>query len=89
MKKKISAEQMNLLRDIGIIDFVIVEMNLYLDTHPHDKEAIEYVRHYIRMKNQALQDYATKYSPLTVYTADLSGNTEWKWATQPLPWEGV
>lgn len=29
-----------LLEEIQAIDFVIVELNLYLDTHPHDYEAI-------------------------------------------------
>lgn len=89
MKKNMTTEQMNLLHDIGVIDFVIVEMTEYLDTHPTDKEAIEYVRHYIRMKNQALQEYAAKFGPLNVMTADLSSNNEWKWALEPMPWEGV
>lgn len=30
-----------LLEEIQAIDFVIVELNLYLDTHPNDFEAIQ------------------------------------------------
>ena len=40
-----NSEQRRLFHDIGVIDFVIVEMNEYLDTHPTDKEAIEYLSH--------------------------------------------
>ena len=30
----------HLLRDIGMADFVLVELALYLDTHPRDRRAI-------------------------------------------------
>lgn len=83
-----SNEQEKMLREIGMIDFVIIEMNLYLDTHPKDRNAIEYLNHYVRLKNQALRDYAAKYGPLTISTAD-SCSKEWTWVTQPWPWEGV
>ena len=57
-------EQQKMLCEIGMIDFVIVEMTEYLDTHPDDKEAIDYVNYYICMKNTMMQDYAEKYEPL-------------------------
>ena len=34
-------EQSRLFHEIGVISFVVVEMNEYLDTHPTDREAIE------------------------------------------------
>ena len=83
-----NSEQSRLYHDIGVIDFVIVEMNEYLDTHPTDKEAIEYLGHYVRMKNQAMREYAMKYGPLRITDVDGCNETEWKWATQPWPWEG-
>lgn len=82
------SEQERMLREIGMIDFVVIEMNLYLDTHPHDKNAIEYFNHYVRMKNQALRDYAAKFGPLTLSTADSYSN-DWQWVASPWPWEGV
>ena len=81
-------ERSRLFHDIGVIDFVIVEMNEYLDTHPTDKEAMEYLGHYVRMKNQAMREYAMKYGPLRISGADGCNQNEWKWATQPWPWEG-
>ena len=61
-----SNEQRRLFHDIGVIDFVIVEMNEYLDTHPTDREAMDYLSHYVRMKNQAMREYAAKYGPLRI-----------------------
>ena len=81
-------DRMRMLHDIGVMGFVIVEMNEYLDTHPTDKDAMDYLAHYVRMKNQAMKEYAMKYGPLRISDADNCSQKEWKWATQPWPWEG-
>lgn len=83
-----NSEQSRLYHDIGIISFVVVEMTEYLDTHPTDKEAMEYLSHYVHMQNQAMREYAMKYGPLRISDADGCKQNEWKWATQPWPWEG-
>ena len=88
MSNMMNSEKEMLFHDIGIIDFVIVEMNLYLDTHPTDCEAMEYLRHYVRLKNQAMKEYAMKYGPLRIQDADAGNHKEWLWAMQPWPWEG-
>ena len=82
------SEQEKLLHNIDLMGFVIIEMTEYLDTHPNDTEAIDYLNHYVRMKNQAMREYASKYTPLTISTADASNSNEWIWATSPMPWEG-
>lgn len=88
MRPNMMNERSKLFHSINIFSFVIVEMILYLDTHPNDKEAIEYLNHYIRLKSQAMAEYAKNYGPLSV-NASLEGDSdEWKWATQPMPWEG-
>lgn len=88
MTRSFKNEQERLLHNISLMDFVIVEMTEYLDTHPTDSEAIDYLKHYVRMKNQALREYASKFSPLTIASADASPCGEWTWATTPMPWEG-
>lgn len=87
MNPKMSTEQENMLHNIGVVDFVAVEMTLYLDTHPTDREAMEYFNHYMRLKNQMMRDYSNKFGPLSLSGADNSSK-EWKWALQPMPWEG-
>lgn len=53
MNMHFSNEQEKLLHDIGVLDFVVIELALYLDTHPTDRNAMEYYNHYNRMTNQA------------------------------------
>ena len=88
MNTRFSNEQQKLLHDIGILDFVVVELSLYLDTHPTDRNAMEYFNHYNRMNNQAKKEYSRKFGPLTIALADTSDCGEWNWATLPMPWEG-
>lgn len=75
-----------LLKDIGIVDFVVVDLGLYLDTHPMDRNAIEYFNHYSRIKRQMEKEFSTKYYPLRQDLAE--SNKEWRWGAAPLPWEG-
>lgn len=88
MNMQFASEQEKLLHDIGVLSFVVTELSLYLDTHPTDRNALEYFRHYNRMANQARQEYSTKYTPLTISCADVSDCKDWQWALSPMPWEG-
>lgn len=72
--------------DIGIVDFVVVELTEYLDTHPGDREALEYFNHYSKIRNRMMEEFSGKYFPITACCADCS--KEWTWGTAPLPWEG-
>ncbi len=88
MNNNMISEKEKMKYDIGVIDFVIVEMNLYLNTHPTDKDAMDYLSHYVRMKNQMMREFAMKFGPLRLSDADGCMQNEWKWVTQPWPWEG-
>ena len=87
MSHKMNVEQENMLRNIGIVDFVTVEMTQYLDTHPFDTDAIAYFNRYNGMLHQITKEYTAKFGPIR---QDMPGNCmdEWKWATSPMPWEG-
>ncbi len=75
-----------LLRDIGIVCFTVTELCLYLDTHPTDKNAMEYFNHYNRIKQQMVREFSQKYYPLSLDQAECG--KEWQWALAPMPWEG-
>lgn len=75
-----------LLKDISIVDFVLVELIEYLDTHPYDEKALDYFHYYSRVKKQLMKEFADKFYPLS---PSLSNNqNEWSWGLAPLPWEG-
>ena len=81
------SEQQRMLKDISIIDFTLVDLLLYLDTHPYDKQAMEYFNHYSRINKQMSKDFSARYYPLT---AEMSTDTkEWSWVLSPMPWESM
>lgn len=82
----LSQEGMRMLNDIRIVDFVLVDLSEYLDTHPFDQKAMEYFNHYSRIKNKMNRDFSMRYFPLTKDLAE--SNKEWRWGAAPLPWEG-
>ena len=76
-----------MLHDISIVDFTLVELMLFLDTHQDNKEAIEYFNYYSRIKAKMMMEYSSAFEPLTKEYAVT--NNKWKWNNGPLPWEGV
>lgn len=74
------------LHDIGIADFVLTDLMLYLDTHPSDQKAMEYFNHYARIKTQMEREFARDHYPLRKDLAE--SNRDWRWGSAPLPWEG-
>ncbi len=75
MNTQFTGEQEKLLHDIGILSFVVIELSLYLDTHPTDQNALKYFNHYNRLANQARQEYSAKFTPLTISCADQNAVT--------------
>ncbi len=78
--------QAQLLHWINMVSFAVVDIPLYLDTHPKDEEALKYFNHYIDLRRCAMRAYAEKYGPLTIDSAN--PGDFWTWSAQPLPWEG-
>lgn len=81
-------EQNKLLRFIYEVGFAIDDVILYLDTHPCDKQALEYYDNYKKLHKQAVEEYTRMYGPLTVDNV-CNSNNYWAWAKTPWPWEGA
>lgn len=82
-------ERKKLMSEINKVSFAVMEMVLYLDTHPYDKEAIRFFNHYSKLRNELLDEYSKKFTPLTVDTAtDCKNDGAWDWALEVLPWRG-
>ena len=80
-------EKDRLLEEIGILDFVVVELVLFLDTHPCHQEAMHYFDYYNQLKKEKEREYSALYGPLTLDHAR-GGTKEFLWTVQPWPWEG-
>ena len=77
-------EQAELLTYIDAYCFAAHELNLYLDTHPNDRDMIRLFNEYTNEANSALSEYEQKYGPLFV---DSSKTYPWAWNKSPWPWE--
>lgn len=77
-------EREALMKQIMEYDFAAHEWNLYLDTHPNSKMAIEYFKKMSKKAEELKKMYAEKYGPITV--SDVNSDTEWTWVTEPWPW---
>ena len=63
--------------------FAIIELSLYLDTHPKDNKALCLHRDYSRKCKEITDKYQKVYGPLTI---DFPCN-KWRWLEMPWPWE--
>lgn len=74
-----------LLREIKQTDFVLKELNLFLDTHPDHREALEMFEKFEQKAKKLKYEYEKMFGPLT---PSVNGNTEtWEWIKGPWPWE--
>ncbi len=74
----------DLLMKIRELNFAIIELGLYLDTHPEDQRAICLHREYTRQLKELKDKYQKVYGPLTIYFPC----NKWRWLEEPWPWEG-
>lgn len=73
------------LCELMALDFVIRELNLYLDTHPDDREAFDTLQKCIRMRAEGHKRYTEQYGPVTV--SDLACADVYDWLNAPWPWQ--
>ncbi len=73
------------LGEIMALSFVIKELNLYLDTHPEDREAFEMLQKMIELNREARARYVKKFGPLSI--SDLEDCDSYTWLREPWPWE--
>ena len=74
-----------LMREIQEVGFALVDLNLFLDTHPNNRIALDFFRD-MQTKYAELQaDYEMEFGPLTAF--DTNTEQGWTWISHPWPWE--
>jgi spore coat protein JB len=76
----------SLLRRLQEIDFVLVELTLYLDTHPEDLGAVQQFNHFAMERRKIAHEYEQQHGPLMHYGHSFSPYP-WKWVEPPWPWQ--
>lgn len=72
---------------IAKVRFALIDISLFLDTHPDDSEAMAQYHKLNKIRNDAMDEYARAYGPLMQRDA-APCDERWKWVDQPWPWEG-
>ncbi len=73
------------LVELMALDFAVKELNLYLDTHAQDQEALGLYASYIKLAREGREKYLEQYGPLTAEDFTLSDG--YTWLNDPWPWE--
>ncbi len=73
-----------MLKNIKCLEFAIIELAQYLDTHPNSEKALCLHNKYCKELKDVKDKYQKKYGPLTInYPCN-----KWRWIEEPWPWEG-
>ena len=75
----------DLFKFIQNTNFALIEMALYLDTHPECPCGLETYHDYHHSIKRAIDIYEKKYGPLTIYGVNCKDN--WDWVDEPWPWQ--
>ena len=75
-----------LLRKISEYSFALVDLGLYLDTHPKDQNAIKNYMQLSDTYKQYVNEYADNYGPLCSHPVNCENY--YSWVAEPWPWEG-
>lgn len=78
-------EKQMMLKKIQAADFALVDINLFLDTHPTDKGALECFSKYQKIYDSLVKEYEEKFGALMSKRVDT--NKGWTWIDNPWPWE--
>ena len=77
------SEQEIMMKRIASIDFAVVELNLYMDTHPDDQEVNAKLNDYREQSAELRKQYQEKYGPITSKSIE---DNRWGWISDPWPW---
>ncbi len=76
-----------LMRLINELSFAVTDLNLFLDTHPNDEEALKTFTMLAAALKSYAHDYAHKFG--TLYATDATDETPFEWvaADNKWPWQ--
>jgi spore coat protein JB len=74
------------LEELQQLDFGLVELTLYLDTHPEDIQALGQFNQLAQQRQLSAGEFEIRYGPLLQFGHSLS-RYPWQWAETPWPWQ--
>ncbi|KZN98947.1 spore coat protein CotJB [Pseudobacillus badius] len=84
--KQLPLEYYTELEEIQAVDFVIVELVLYLHTHPDDLEAVKQYNEYVKLSKGLKKEFEKKYGALTSFGYSYA-RYPFDYKEAPWPWQ--
>ena len=75
-------EQLTMLKELMALEFTVIDLHLYLDTHPDDEKALSDYNILSRQLENLEQRYVQLYGP--VMARQGAGRA---WVEEPWPWQ--
>ncbi len=78
--------KMEMLKALTALDFMAVDLQLFLDTHPNDKEALEKYNEVIKEGDMLRSQYEKQYGSLFSFRS-YNHSDRFNWVDNPWPWK--
>lgn len=79
-------EQADLLTYLDELCFATIDINLYLDIYPDDKDMLNLFNNYRKELNEVKEEYQSKYGPILT-SSNANNRYPFSWINSPWPWE--
>jgi spore coat protein JB len=86
MDRKLPEHFYTMLEELQEVDFVLVELTLYLDTHPLDSQAIQQYNQFAQKRMQLAGRFEMEFGPLKSFGQSFT-RQPWQWIDTPWPWQ--
>ncbi len=80
-----NTDRETLLKEVMAADFTLIDLNLYLNTHPYDQRTIMLFYNCAQRAKMLRNEYERLYGPLTA--SNFPNPCPWQWINSPWPWE--
>lgn len=81
-----SNDKVGLMRSIQAVNFALIDLGLYLDTHPDDTGTNVLYGEYLDAYYKLVTEYETAYGPLEMICDAAAAHNNWNWP-KGWPWE--
>lgn len=68
------------------LSFSLVDLNLFLDTHPDNQQAVNDYNQLFQQYWEAKANYEVQYGPMNNF-GHCPASYPWNWINEPWPWE--
>lgn len=86
MTHQVPKEYYRLMEELQAVDFVLVELNLYLNTHPTDMNALRQYNQFTQERKKIAAEFESRFGPLQHFGHGYS-KYPWQWSQTPWPWQ--